>query len=156
MKTKVIKDYCYEGLGFPVQLKNIECIELDGEWHPKIDVKKVADSAIEALAYQKNKITGNQVRFIRSYFSMPLRKFGEEVVHESHTAVDKWEKSKDQVTSMNDNTEYVLRLYLIEKIQSKTKKQKDEFFVKYKQIRDFFTSPKKHSFNNPLYIEKYA
>ncbi len=53
---------------------------------------------------------------------MPLRKFGEEVVHESHAAVDKWEKSNDQITSMNDNTEYVLRLYIIEKIQAKTKK----------------------------------
>lgn len=156
MKTKIMKNLCYEGLGFPVQLKNVELFEIDGEWHPKIDVKKVADAAIEAIAYQENKLTGNQVRFIRSYFSMPLRKFGEEVVHESHTAVDKWEKSDNQVTSMNDNTEYVLRLYIIEKIRSKTKKQKEEFFSKYKKIRSFFKSPEKFSLNHPVYIERYA
>lgn len=152
----MIKNLCYEGLGFSVQLKNVELFEIEGEWHPKIDVKKVSDAAIEALAYQKNKMTGNQVRFIRSYFAMPLRKFGEEVVHESHAAVDKWEKSADQVTSMNDNTEYVLRLYIIEKIKSKTKKQREEFFVNYQKIRNFFKSQEKFSFNNPVYIEKYA
>ncbi len=151
-----MKNFSYEGLGFPIQLKNVELFEIDGEWYPKIDVKKVADAAIEALAYQESKITGNQVRFIRSYFSMPLRKFGKEVVHESHAAVDKWEKSDDQITSMNDNTEYVLRLYIIEKIQAKTKKQKEEFFSKYQEIRSFVTSPQKYSFNHPIHLERYA
>ena len=107
MKTKIIENFCYEGLGFPIDLKQVELIEIKNEWHAKIDVRKISDVVIEALAYQDSKLTGNQIRFIRTYFSMSLRKFGEEVVHETHAAVDKWEKSRDQVTSMNDNTEYV-------------------------------------------------
>ncbi len=152
MKTKIVQNFCYEGLGFPVDIERVECIEIDNEWHPKIDVRNIADLVIEALAYQKSKLTGNQVRFIRSYFSMPLRKFGENVVHETHSAVDKWEKAGDQITSMNDNTEYVLRLYIIEQICLKTKKQKTDFFSKYQKIKNFFSSPDKYSFNRPLHI----
>ncbi len=39
---------------------------------------------------------------------MPLREFGKTMVHESHTAVRKWESHG------NENTEHVLRLYIIE------------------------------------------
>ncbi len=155
MKTKIIENFCYEGLGFPVDLKQIELVEIDDEWHPKIDVRKVSDAVIEALAYQESKFTGNQVRFIRSYFSMPLRKFGDEVVHETHAAVDKWEKCNEQITSMNDNTEYVLRLYILEQLRSETKKQRDDFFNKYKKIKSFFKSPEKYSFHH-VHVEKFA
>ena len=154
MKTKIIENFCYEGLGFPIDLKQVELIEIENEWHAKIDVRKISDAVIEALAYQDSKLTGNQIHFIRTYFSMSLRKFGEEVVHETHAAVDKWEKSGNQVTSMNDNTEYVLRLYIIEQIRSKTKKQRDEFFIKYQKIKIFFKSPEKYSFNHHIHLEK--
>lgn len=65
----------------------------------------MADEIIKKLATQEERLTGNQVKFIRSYFSMALREFGETVVHESHTAVSKWEKCRDEITSMNENTD---------------------------------------------------
>lgn len=142
MKTKMIDRFCYEGLGFPVDLEQVEMIKIDGEWHAKIDVKKIASAAVEALVDQPTRFTGNQVRFIRSYFSMSLRQFAQEVVHETHSAVDRWERCFDEVTSMNDNTEYVLRLYILERVQSKTKEQRNEFFNKYKKIKCFFNSKK--------------
>lgn len=154
MKTKFVEHFCYEGLGFPVDLEHVEMVEIDNDWHPKIDVRKIADAVIEALAYQEGRLTGNQVRFIRSYFSMSLRKFGEEVVHETHAAVDKWERCGDEMTSMNDNTEYVLRLYILEQVRSKTKKQQNEFFSKYQKIKNFFNS--KQSKPVHIHIEKYA
>lgn len=155
MKTKIVENLCYEGFGFPVDLEHVEMVEIDNEWHPKIDVRKIADAVIEALAYQEDRLSGNQVKFIRSYFSMSLRKFGEVVVHETHGAVDKWEKCGDEMTSMNDNTEYVLRLYILEQVRAATKKQQNEFFSKYKKIKNFFNSTK----SNPtahIHIEKYA
>lgn len=152
MKSKIVKNFCYEGLGFPVDLKHIEMIEVDNEWHPKIDVKKIANAVIEALAYQDGRLTGNQVQFIRSYFSMSLRQFGEEVVHETHAAVDKWEKCGNEITAMNENTEYVLRLYIIEKLKPKT--QQKDFFNKYKKAKHFFKSKKQKP--DHIYIENYA
>lgn len=42
MKTKVQPTFLYEGLGFPVELENVEMININDEWHPKIDVHYVA------------------------------------------------------------------------------------------------------------------
>lgn len=69
-------------------------IFIDGDWHPKIDLQKLADVVIAKIAIQESRLTGNQVKFIRSYYSMSLRDFAEKVVHESHMAVSKWEKRR--------------------------------------------------------------
>lgn len=140
MKTKIKKNYIYEGLGFPIQLDQVELVEIDGEWHPKVNVKKVADLVIRNLATQEGRLTGNQVKFIRSYFSMPLREFGEKVVHESHMAVSKWEKKGDLPTIMNSNTEHELRLFIIENLHEKDKVSKSKFYDLYLSTKQFFKS----------------
>lgn len=137
MKTKIEPTFLYEGLGFPIELENVEMININDEWHPKIDVHYVADEIIKKLATQEERLTGNQVKFIRSYFSMPLREFGETVVHESHTAVSKWEKYEDEITNMNENTEQVLRLYIIEQTQTKTIADQKNFYSNFKRSTAF-------------------
>lgn len=141
MKTKIEPTFLYEGLGFPIELENVEMININGEWHPKIDVYYIADEIIKKLATQEERLTGNQVKFIRSYFSMPLRKFGELVVHESHTAVNKWEKCGDDITNMNGNTEQILRLYIIEQTQTKTEQK--NFYSNFKRSRAFVKAERK-------------
>ncbi|MDP3268896.1 MAG: hypothetical protein Q8M40_07585 [Legionella sp.] len=137
MKTKIEPIFLYEGLGFPIELENVDMININDKWHPKIDVRYVADEIIKKLAIQEERLTGNQVKFIRSYFSMPLREFGETVVHESHTAVSKWEKCEDEITNMNENTEQVLRLYIIEQTQTQTKADQKNFYSNFKRSRAF-------------------
>lgn len=137
MKTRIEPTFLYEGLGFPVELENVEMININDEWHPKIDVRYVADEIIKQLAIQEERLTGNQVKFIRSYFSMPLREFGEVVVHESHTAVSKWEKCEGEITNMNENTEQILRLYIIEQTQTKTKADQKNFYSNFQRSRAF-------------------
>ena len=154
MKNKMINDYCYDGLGFPILIDKVEMVDYQGELHPKIDVKKVSDQDIKELAFQKTRLTGNQVKFIRSYFSMPLREFGSKVVHESHTAVSKWEKKEDKVTLMNDNTEQVLRLYIIEQVISKTKTKQKLFFEYFQKSKDFFNADNDSS--ELLHISSFA
>ncbi|MCX7116444.1 MAG: hypothetical protein NTW94_00755 [Legionellales bacterium] len=145
MKTKTEQIVLYEGLGFPIELENVTMINLDGEWIPKIDVHQVAEEAIKKLATQESRLTGSQVKFIRSYFSMPLREFGEKVVHESHAAVSKWEKKGNDMTSMNENTEQVLRLFMIEQTQAKTKNQQADFFNNFQKSKLFFNTKDKRS-----------
>jgi DNA-binding transcriptional regulator YiaG len=139
MKTKIVKNYVYEGLGFPVELESTEMYFIDGDWHPKIDVQKVADDVIAKLAVQETRLTGHQVKFIRSYYSMPLREFGEKVVHESHMAVSKWEKKGDLSTNMNSNTEHELRLYIIEKLHEQSREPKSKFYDIYMATKRFFS-----------------
>lgn len=138
VKKKIIGKYKYEGLGFPIELTNVEFVMLSNEWHPKIDVRRIADTTIKKLAAQGTKLTGNQIKFIRGYFSMSLRQFAKKVVNESHMAVSKWEKFGNQPTHMDDNIEVMLRLYIYEKTSAKTAKQKNTFFEKYLALRDAF------------------
>jgi DNA-binding transcriptional regulator YiaG len=140
MKTKIVKDYLYDGLGFPIELTNVEMCFIENDWHPRIDVQKVADDVIKKLAIQETRLTGDQVRFIRSYFSMPLREFAEKVAHETHGAVQKWEKKGNKPTSMNSNTEHELRLYIIEMIHKKNQKSKSKFYDLYIATKRFFKS----------------
>ena len=153
MKTKIEPTFLYEGLGFPIELENVTMININDEWHPKIDVRYVADEIIKKLAIQEERLTGNQVKFIRSYFSMPLREFGETVVHESHTAVSKWEKCGDEITNMNENTEQVLRLYIIEQTQTKTKADQKNFYLNFKRSTSFVNAKGKKT--KPLQLNLY-
>ena len=139
MKTKIVSSYVYDGLGFPVELDEVEMVYLENEWHPKIDVQKIANDVITKLAVQEERLTGNQVKFIRSYYSMPLREFGDKVVHESHMAVSKWEKKGASPTNMNANTEHELRLYIVEKLLSKSQESKLKFFDFYIATKRFFS-----------------
>jgi DNA-binding transcriptional regulator YiaG len=128
MTKKLIKNYVYEGLGFPVTLRDVELIKINGEAIPKIDIREVADSAIKSLALQKSKLTGNQIKFIRTYFSMSLREFGKVVVNESHAAVRKWENTNNKPTNMDPNIEKGIRLYICDKIFIKNKNDKVKFY----------------------------
>ena len=150
METKILKNYIYEGLGFPVELEQVQMFNINGDWHPQIDVKKVADEVIAALAIQDSRLTGNHIKFIRSYYAMPLREFGEKVVHESHMAVSKWEKKRDLPTNMNANTEHELRLYIIEKLFSSRAKPKSKFYDFYIATKNFFKM--QTSINNIMHI----
>jgi DNA-binding transcriptional regulator YiaG len=134
MKTKIVKKFMYDGLGFPIELLNVQLVNINGDWVPKIDVRQVANEAIKKLSTQESRLTGNQVKFIRSYFSMPLREFGKKVVHETHAAVKKWESKGDEITSMNENTEQVLRLFIIEQ----TSTPKSDFYKVFQQSKRFF------------------
>lgn len=154
MKTKTEALFLYEGLGFPIELENVEMIHFNDEWLPKIDVQQIAHEAIKKLAIQEGRLTGNQVRFIRSYFSMPLRKFGATVVHESHTAVSKWEKKGNEITNMNENTEMVLRLFMIEQTQTNTKQQQAEFFRNFQRSKQFFITQCRNA--KPIHINLCA
>lgn len=135
MKTKIVKKFKYEGLNFPIELHNVTMVMLDGEWHPKIDVRKVAESVMKALPFQKERLTGDQIKFIRTYFEMSLREFAVKVVNESHAAVAKWEKCTEKSTSMDVNIEILLRLYVLERVLAKNQKQKNKFFENYMELR---------------------
>lgn len=143
MKTKIEPVFLYEGLGFPIELEHVEMVNVHDEWHPKIDVRYIADEIIKKLATQEEPLTGNQVNFIRTYFSMPLREFGEKVVNATHTAVNKWEKRGDEVTDMNENTEQVLRLFIIEQTQTKTKTEQANFYKNFQRSKAFTKSERK-------------
>lgn len=135
---KVLKTYIYEGLGFPIELNDIEMVLLNGEQIPKIDVRVIADQAIKGLVFQKTKLTGNQIKFIRNYFSFSLREFSK-VVNESHTAIKKWESFQNKSTNMDPNIETSIRVYILDKIGIKNKNDKLKFYDQYHMITEIIS-----------------
>ena len=134
MKKKIQKKYTYQGLGFPVELNDVSFILLENEWIPVIDVRKVSQKAFKDLALQENRLSGNQIKFVRDHLGMSLREFADKVVHQSHMAVSKWEKFYDAATNMDQATELVLRLYIFHETISKNSKSEQSFINAYEKI----------------------
>ncbi len=131
--TKKLTKYMYEGLGFPIELHNVEMILINGEYAPKIDIRSIANKVIIDLVLLNTKLTGNQVKFIRSYFSLSLREFSK-IVNESHTAVRKWENFNNKSTNMDPNIEARIRVYIYDKLCIKNKNDKLKFYDQYHAI----------------------
>ncbi|MEY8872672.1 hypothetical protein AB9G23_09670 [Francisella philomiragia] len=134
LEEKVVKEYVYTGMIFPVTLKNVKMVKYDNEWCPIIDDIAIANEWIKKIGESKDRITGNQLKFIRSYFKMSLRQFSE-VVNESHTAIAKWEKSGNEVAKMDINIEKIIKMYICREVMKDTD---DKSLIKiFNKILDF-------------------
>ena len=72
MEQKIIPEYEYLGLGFPILLKDVVFLKIHEQWHPKIDVEKVADEAFHDLIEKSSTLplTRNEMKFIRTYLDI--------------------------------------------------------------------------------------
>ena len=117
-RQKIEKEFVYEGLGFPVLLKNVPMIEIRGVWTLDIDLNILQKVVLLALAHHPTDLTGNQVRYIRLWKNMTQVEFGK-LLGVTHPAVVKWEKAGDKASKMNLTTQRDLRLLLLDKLLSK-------------------------------------
>lgn len=135
MKVKTIKQYHYGGLGLSVVLRNVRLCQVQGQWQPMIDIREVATTLFQSLVLQPQRLTGHQVKFIRTYLQHSLRKFATTVVHQSHTSVAKWEKFANQSTNMDLNIEMMLRLYIFANACEQDSTLQASFYSIYQKIR---------------------
>jgi len=110
MKTKKVDSYIDEGFGFPVELKNATMAYIRDEWVLKINYNELSDAVSKQLLTKKSRLTGNEIKFIRTKAELTLQKFGKEF-DVSHAAVIKWEKCGDEETKMSWTTEKDIRLF---------------------------------------------
>lgn len=115
MERKKLKEFLYEGFGFPVLLENFTFVKKRDIWTPDIDYNKFQKAMLLALCRKPIPLTGNEIYFIRTYFEMTLENFGKHFGL-SHAAVLKWEKTKNKPAKMNPTTELCLRLLILEKL----------------------------------------
>ena len=69
METKIVSEYEYLGLGFSIILKDVVFLKIREQWHPKINVEKVAEDAFHSLNQKANssRLTENESKFIQFY-----------------------------------------------------------------------------------------
>lgn len=117
-KRKIEKEFIYEGLGFPIVLKNVPMIELRGVWALDLDLNVLQKAVLLALAHHPTDLTGNQVRYIRAWLNLTQVEFGK-LFGVTHPAVVKWERAGDKAAKINLTTQRDLRLLLLDKLLSR-------------------------------------
>lgn len=115
MEKKIEKKYIDRGFGFPICLLNVPMVKVRGTWTPDVNYNQLTKSAALALAHHEALLTGNQIKFIRQFFDMTLKEFGERF-SVSHPAVIKWENQKNKPTKMDWGTEKDIRMEIVRRI----------------------------------------
>ena len=98
--------------GFPVILLNVPMVRCRGEWIADVDYNKIGEVLLRTLANKSARLSGNEVRFIRTSWKMTLAQFGRRFAV-GHSAVINWERSGDKPTSMEWATEKDIVLELL-------------------------------------------
>lgn len=113
-----IKNYKWNGFGFPVIFESLPAIKLRGEIVPDVDFNSFTKPLVEFIcSEQKVPLSGNQVKFIRHFFDMSLRDFAQ-FVNVKHQSVMRWESKKQAAAKIDVNTEIVMRLIILKKLKS--------------------------------------
>ena len=116
MKTKIAKNFIYTGLGFPIMIESVELVHVRGEWLPKIDVLDFELYMAKELSESTFKLTGNQVKFLRSFLNMSLRELAQYFAL-THVAIKKWEDHGDEETKMSSACEMFLKILVRDKLR---------------------------------------
>ena len=99
METKIQKELIDTGFGFPIRLRNVPMLKVRGVWTPKLNYNELALVVLRALTHKESRLTGNEIKFIRTHFEMTLQEFAKRFCV-THVGVMKWEKSKNQPTCL--------------------------------------------------------
>jgi hypothetical protein len=116
-----IKNYQWNGFGFPVIFEELPAIKVRGEIIPDVDLTRYARALVQIVcAKQKVPFSGNQVKFIRSHLAMSLREFAK-FMDVTHQSVMRWEEKGKAAARIDVNTEIVMRLKILKELNSDAK-----------------------------------
>ena len=114
-ERKTSQKFVYEGLGFPILLLNVPMIKVFDVWTPDIDYNLFQKQVLIALAHRPFPFTGDELRFIRTYFELTFQKFASQFGM-THAAGIKWENRKKRIAKILPSTELCIRLFILEKL----------------------------------------
>ena len=148
MESKIIKNFIYDGFGFPVSLKNVKVYKVGDAWAPRIDLEKISKRVIQDLSKEKDSFTGDEIYFIRSFLKMTKVEFGKKL-SVSHVAVSNWERKRAmEVPFLKENFDSLV--VLLKGLQPKKKKK----VVKKKTAAELIANILKNKANPALELSK--
>lgn len=107
---QTLKNYEFNGFGFPVVLESVPAIEIDGELVPAVNWTRVGFAVVMELCRQPNfSLTGNHIKFIRTQFDMTMRDFAK-WIGVVHGSVSEWEKKAEHKAQIESHTEFAIRM----------------------------------------------
>ena len=72
-KRRIDAEFVDRGFGFPVRLLNVPMVNVRSIWTPDVNYKALAENVLFMLAAKPAKLSGAEIKFIRSYFEMTLK-----------------------------------------------------------------------------------
>ena len=152
MKKNVESEFMYDGLGFPIILRNFPIVEVRGVKVPETNYNELQKHVLLALTHKPSPLTGNEVRFIRQYLEMTFSEFAKRF-GVTHAIVIHWEKAKDHFAKIQPSTELCIRLSILDAVRAKDKVFRETF-------RNFnysaFKSQKNRSTHTPITLDSQA
>ena len=112
MRRKRAARFVYNGLGFPIELRNVVLVRPRDKWAPEIDLGTLEAGAFRALATKPARLTGNEVHFIRQFMGMTLKEFAKHL-RITHPTVMNWESAYRKPTGMGWPAEEALRMKVL-------------------------------------------
>ncbi len=106
------REFIYEGLGFPVYIKNVRTRAVLGEEVPVINHAELEKQVFELLLWSKSKLSGSQLSFVRTYLGYSQDKFAKALGLKNHGRVSQWEKMEEEASGMNSATELGVRMLM--------------------------------------------
>ena len=106
----------YDGLGFPVLLRNVEVRLVMGEEQPVINHLELEAKAFETLMLSTNRLTGAQLCFVRGHMKKTQREFAKMLGLSGHGRVSQWESQKNAAAIKNPAQELIVRMYMAQHI----------------------------------------
>lgn len=106
----------FEELGFPVLLVDPPMVEVRGCFVPDINIRELQASVFSRLIVKSTRLTGAEVRFVRTYLRMRQADLARVLNKANHSVVSQWESRADQSAGMGYNTEVVLRIWMAAKV----------------------------------------
>lgn len=103
------KEAIYTALGFPIIIENPVYIDFGGEKVLDVNPEEIEDAMFSALINKPARLTGAEVKFIRTYMEMTQETFGLNLLV-TPGAVSKWEARGQEITQMPSQTEMILRM----------------------------------------------
>ncbi len=100
MKGKMVKNYVFDGLGFPVIVEKVEVRKIGTDTYPVINMRKLQDAVFDFFLDNSVRLTGSQLAFIRKYMDMTQQEFAAALDLSGHGRVSQWEKTKDGVADV--------------------------------------------------------
>lgn len=108
------KGFIDTGFGFPVCLINVPMVKVRGTWTPSINYNELAHGVLRALAHKTSRLTGNEMKFIRTHFEMPRQAFAR-MLRMTQATVLEWERAGDRDAGMSEETEAEIRMFIRER-----------------------------------------
>jgi DNA-binding transcriptional regulator YiaG len=127
---KLLAEYIYSDLGFPIVLKDVVIVEDRGYEYPLINHNGVMFQAAYSLVIEHQNLDGARLHFIRRFMNLSLDQFAEIVGDISKSTLHKWENEKNKICDLTHQQLRSIYLSLRNEITTQIGNKMDRMIVK--------------------------